>query len=90
MLKMLKSDEELIFDINEEPKPLNGYIMQAPQIKLGKEKEAYVKNGEIKLKERVLDPYHFKDFIYCYSVAQKKHNDDKAPDYDREDADYAF
>jgi hypothetical protein len=45
MLKMLKSDEDLIFDINEEPKPLNGYIMQAPQIKLGKEKEAYVKNG---------------------------------------------
>ena len=42
-----------------------------------------MKGGEIKLKERVLDPYNFKDFIYCYSVGQN-------PDDDRADADEAF
>jgi hypothetical protein len=45
MLKMLKNDEELIFDITEEPKRLDGYILSTPHIKLGKEKEAYVKGG---------------------------------------------
>ena len=83
MMKMLKDDKELMFDITEQPKPLKGFQLSTPQIRLGKDKYAYVKGGEIKLKEKVLDPYHFKEFIYVYSVGQY-------PDNDRADADEAF
>ena len=60
-----------MFKINEKPLALTGYKMSTPHIMLGKNREANVFKGEIKLKEKVLDPYEFNDFMFCYSVAGK-------------------
>ena len=38
MVKIIKADEELMFDIESEPKPLKGYKLAEPHIKLGKGK----------------------------------------------------
>jgi hypothetical protein len=83
MVEMIKADQDLIFDVESTPKALTGYKMNTPHIYLGKNREANVQKGTIFLKEKVLDPYQFKELIFCYSV------NDKHPEDDRQDADYA-
>ena len=83
MLDSIENDEDLIFNVNTNPRPLNGYKLQTPHIMLGKNRDALVKGGSINLKEKVLDPYFFKDLLFFYSVS-------KEPEYDREDADEAY
>lgn len=57
--------------------------METPRIKLGPNKYANLMNGEIKIRQRILDPYDFREMIFCYSVG--KYQDD-----DRADADEAL
>ena len=49
MLSILQ-EEELMFDIDENPKPLHGFKMSAPDIMLGKNTYAKVLKGSIALK----------------------------------------
>jgi len=72
-----------MFDINQNPKSLNGYKMQTPHIFLGKNREVQVQKGSINIREKVLDPYCFKNMIFIYSIG-------KESEYDRRDADDAF
>lgn len=58
--------------------------MTTPHIYLSQGREANVQKGTIFLKERVLDPYTFKNMLFCYSV------NDRSPDDDRQDADDAL
>ena len=75
LLNHIKGDEDIMYDINDKPKALHGFKLSAPHIFLGKNRQAYVDRGSIKLKERVYDPYEFNDFVFCYSVGQDPQND---------------
>jgi hypothetical protein len=75
MIEDIQGDKELMYEINEQPKPLSGFKMPTPHVMLSKNKEAYVDRGTIKLKEKVLDPFNFPDFVFCYSVGRDAAND---------------
>lgn len=82
MISRLQTDENLVYQIDESPKPLNGFKMDIPRISLGK-KLASLFKGSINLKERILDPFTFQEMIFCYSLG-------KYADDDRADADDAL
>lgn len=50
MLSILQQEEELLFDIDEKPKPLQGFKMPTPDIILGKNIFAKTMKGNISLK----------------------------------------
>jgi len=50
---------------------------------LGNNNTVNTKNGSIPLRDKILDPVQFKDFIFCYSIS-------KNADYDQNDADFAI
>jgi len=50
MLSILQQEEELLFDINENPKPLQGFKMPTPDIMLGTNTFAKTMKGSINLK----------------------------------------
>ena len=72
MLTLFEGNENLLFDIKTNPQPLQGYRLQTPQVMLGKGKEANVRPGEIKIKEKVLDPFNFQEMVFVYSVSTNK------------------
>lgn len=57
--------------------------MESPEIKLGGGKTIAIKNGNINLREKVLEPHTFKNYLFCYSTS-------KYPDQDQDEADYAL
>lgn len=57
--------------------------MEAPEIRLGQGKTIVIKNGNINLREKVLEPHTFKNYLFCYSTA-------KYVEQDQEEADYAI
>ncbi len=72
--------EELMFDIDEVPKPIQGFKMPPPEILLGKNKFADVRNGTIFLKEKVLETFVFTDVLFCYSVGRNAKDDQQDAD----------
>jgi hypothetical protein len=72
-----------MFKIKSEPHMLEGYQLEAPEIKLGPNKKILIKNGNINLRESILEPHNFKDYLFCYSIG-------KDASYDQEDCDYAM
>lgn len=86
MVHGLQQDEDLMFKIKSTPNALNGFKLPSPHVKLGKGREATVKNGTIMFKEKVLDPFEFREFVICYSVNQNP----KYADDDRNDVDEAY
>jgi hypothetical protein len=50
MLSLLQQEENLLFNIDENPKPLNGFKMPTPDIMLGRNTYAKVMKGNIALK----------------------------------------
>lgn len=83
MLGDIKKDKELIFEINDTPKALDGFTLKTPQVMLGPNKATRVDKGSMNFKERVLDPIEFKDFVIVYSLG-------KYPKDDQADVDEAF
>ena len=72
-----------MYNINSEPLQLQGYQLEAPQIRLGQNKKAVVKNGNYQLRDKVLEPHTFKNYFFCYSIGKVKRDD-------QDDADYAL
>lgn len=72
-----------MFKIKREPHQIEGYQLEAPEIKLGLNKKINIRNGNINLREPVLEPHNFKDIFFCYSVG-------KDSKYDQEDCDFAI
>jgi len=57
--------------------------MNDPIILAGGNRNINIRNGQINLREKILDPHIFKNYAFCYSIG-------KNPDYDQEDADDAL
>ena len=83
MLDYIAEDPNLMYEINKKPKAIKGYKLRSPEILAGKNKVIEVVNGSIRLKQRVLEPYNFKNLYFCYSVGQN-------PNDDRDDSDIAY
>jgi aubergine-like protein len=83
MIEKLQDQEELLFKIKNDPYMLEGYQLEAPEIKVGGNKKLTVKNGSIMLRDKVLEPHIFKNYFFCYSAG-------KDAKFDQEDADYAI
>jgi hypothetical protein len=54
--------------------------MDTPTIILGKNRTAEVRNGNMNIRERVLDPWSFVDVIFCYSVGNNAADDQEDAD----------
>jgi hypothetical protein len=72
-----------MFNIKSEPHKIEGYQLEAPEIKLGPNKKINIKNGNINLRETILEPHTFKNYFFCYSVG-------KYPKDDQADSDFAI
>jgi hypothetical protein len=83
LLEKLRRNQDLMFSIKNEPEKLDGYKYREPVINLGEGRTINVRNGSIPLRDRILDPVKFENFIFCYSTGRD-------PAYDQEDADFAL
>lgn len=57
--------------------------MESPEIRLGGGRTIVIKNGNINLRDKVLEPHTFKNYLFCYSTG-------KFVEEDQEQADYAI
>jgi hypothetical protein len=87
VLKKLKNQNDLMFQIKDQPECLPGFKINDPEIGLGSNKKAFIKNGTINLREKVMDPAKIVNYMFCYSIGNSFKND---PKIDQEDADIAI
>jgi aubergine-like protein len=84
MRDRINSDKEILFDIAPEPRALNGYVFDNPEIFLGKSKSIVAKNGNINIRDRILDPHIFKNIVFCYSITPSTRK------FDTQESDFAI
>lgn len=83
MIEKLQDQEDLMFEVKNEPTRLEGYQLESPEIRLGGGRTIVIKNGNINLRDKVLEPHTFKNYLFCYSTG-------KFVEEDQEQADYAI
>jgi aubergine-like protein len=84
MRDRINKDDDILFEIAPEPRALNGYVFDSPEIRVGKQKSIQAKQGSINIRENILDPYRFKSIVFCYSVTSASNG------LDIKEADYAL